>query len=194
MANGSGTSAYQDDDDSDDLVEISGPRPTVMTTIKAEAPNTPSSMATPSVTSDAPNRGQKRPSEVIDLTISDDDEPPHKRPNTNLRQSSIHSQVTHNATTNYPYASHSPLSFSLANNSNLRNGTGSPSFRSNSPFSLGTSQFRSAIATLPGVASPQHQTQNLNQNQIHSQGHSQNSQAQSWSSSSNYYLYQDEGV
>ncbi|KAF2421259.1 hypothetical protein EJ08DRAFT_653500 [Tothia fuscella] len=79
-----GTNPSPDGDESDDLVEIvETSRPSV----KVEAPNTPFSMnMTPPVPSpgwvaSAPlSRGTKRTSEVIDLTLDDDDEPPAKRP------------------------------------------------------------------------------------------------------------------
>jgi len=78
---------YGDDDDeyddSDDLVEISDPR---VQSIKNESPATPFSLTrTPPAlyldvsapySASAPRTGQKRRSEVIDLTLSDDDEPP----------------------------------------------------------------------------------------------------------------------
>lgn len=76
---------YDDeDDDSDDLVEITDPR---IKSIKSEAPATPYSFGrTPpafsreaSTSYSAPTAaraGQKRKSEVIDLTLSDDEEPP----------------------------------------------------------------------------------------------------------------------
>jgi E3 SUMO-protein ligase PIAS1 len=76
---------YDDEDDeSDDLVEIYDPR---FKTIKSEAPATPFSFArtTPAFSREASTShaaptaaraGQKRKSEVIDLTLSDDEEPP----------------------------------------------------------------------------------------------------------------------
>lgn len=65
------------DDSDDDLVEISDFR---LAAIKGEAVYTPQSLAkTPSLASreasTAPRTGSKRTSEVIDLTLSDDDEP-----------------------------------------------------------------------------------------------------------------------
>lgn len=82
--------SYADDDDDDDLIEISDYRPAGL---KAETPATPSfGMTTPMHTpgSNSGNRangmggaGTKRKSEVIDLTLSDDDDaPPAKRPAT----------------------------------------------------------------------------------------------------------------
>jgi E3 SUMO-protein ligase PIAS1 len=67
-----------DDYDSDDLVEVPDYR---VTAIKNEAVPTPISLArTPPLSSreasSAPRTGNKRTSEVIDLTLSDDDEPP----------------------------------------------------------------------------------------------------------------------
>ncbi|OCK84814.1 hypothetical protein K432DRAFT_413769 [Lepidopterella palustris CBS 459.81] len=75
------TSSYDEDGDEDDLVEISDYR---VTNIKNEASNTPFSLArTPPLSSreastaaPAPRSSHKRTSEVIDLTLSDDDEPP----------------------------------------------------------------------------------------------------------------------
>lgn len=65
------------DDSDDDLVEISDYRDRV-TTIKHEAAPTPVSLSTPPLpsreASSAP-RSNKRPAEVVDLTLSDDDEP-----------------------------------------------------------------------------------------------------------------------
>ncbi|KAF1957550.1 hypothetical protein CC80DRAFT_46995 [Byssothecium circinans] len=74
----SNTNGYDDDDESDeDLVEISDYR---LAAIKSEAVASPQYlMRTPPVpsreTSSAPRTGGKRASEVIDLTLSDDDEP-----------------------------------------------------------------------------------------------------------------------
>lgn len=75
--------AYNDDDDSDDLIEIPPP---YASKVKREAPATPVSMFSPHSQGDSASRqpssqhrGQKRPSEVIDLTLSDDDEPAPKR-------------------------------------------------------------------------------------------------------------------
>jgi E3 SUMO-protein ligase PIAS1 len=66
------------DDSDDDLIEISDYRDRV-TAIKSEAAPTPVSLSTPPIlsreTSTAP-RSNKRTSEVVDLTLSDDDEPP----------------------------------------------------------------------------------------------------------------------
>jgi E3 SUMO-protein ligase PIAS1 len=65
------------DDSDDDLVEISDYRDRV-SAIKNETVPTPVSLSTPPLpsreTSTAP-RSNKRPSEVVDLTLSDDDEP-----------------------------------------------------------------------------------------------------------------------
>lgn len=66
------------DDSDEDLVEISDYRDRV-TAIKSEAAPTPVSLSTPPLpsreTSTAPRSNNKRPSEVVDLTLSDDDEP-----------------------------------------------------------------------------------------------------------------------
>lgn len=72
-----GYSAHGDSDD--DLIEISDYRDRV-TAIKSEAAPTPVSLSTPPLpsreTSTAPRSNNKRPSEVVDLTLSDDEEPP----------------------------------------------------------------------------------------------------------------------
>jgi E3 SUMO-protein ligase PIAS1 len=64
------------DDSDDDLIEIPDYR---VQAIKTEAAPTPTSLSTPPLpsreTSTAPRSGQKRKSEVVDLTLSDDDEP-----------------------------------------------------------------------------------------------------------------------
>ncbi|KAI4951220.1 hypothetical protein J4E91_003927 [Alternaria rosae] len=64
------------DDSDDDLIEIPDYR---IQAIKTEAAPTPTSLSTPPLpsreTSTAPRSGQKRKSEVVDLTLSDDDEP-----------------------------------------------------------------------------------------------------------------------
>ena len=66
-----------DDDDDDDIVEIPDYR---VTSIKSEAVQTPTYLSTPPMPSrepsTAPRSGMKRTSEVVDLTLSDDDEPP----------------------------------------------------------------------------------------------------------------------
>jgi len=73
---------YEDDDCNDDLVEISDPR---VMSLRGEASSTPYSLgspmfsretSTPHSTTNGTRVGQKRKSEVIDLTLSDDDEPP----------------------------------------------------------------------------------------------------------------------
>jgi E3 SUMO-protein ligase PIAS1 len=65
-----------DDESDDDLVEITDYR---VQAIKSEAAPTPTSLSTPPVPSrepsTAPRSGQKRTSEVVDLTLSDDEEP-----------------------------------------------------------------------------------------------------------------------
>ena len=65
-----------DDDSDDDLIEIPDYR---IRAIKSEAAPTPTSLSTPPLpsreTSSAPRSGTKRTSEVVDLTLSDDDEP-----------------------------------------------------------------------------------------------------------------------
>jgi E3 SUMO-protein ligase PIAS1 len=72
-----GYSAHDDSDD--DIVEIQDYRDRV-TAIKSEAAPTPVSLSTPPLpsreTSTAPRSGNKRTSEVVDLTLSDDEEPP----------------------------------------------------------------------------------------------------------------------
>ncbi|USP78704.1 uncharacterized protein yc1106_05978 [Curvularia clavata] len=65
-----------DDDSDDDLVEITDYR---VQAIKSEAAPTPTSLSTPPLPSrepsTAPRSGQKRTSEVVDLTLSDDEDP-----------------------------------------------------------------------------------------------------------------------
>ncbi|KAF1915717.1 PINIT domain-containing protein [Ampelomyces quisqualis] len=67
------------DDSDDDLVEIQDYRNRVAA-IKSETAPTPVSLSTPPLpsreTSTAPRSNNKRPSEVVDLTLSDDEEPP----------------------------------------------------------------------------------------------------------------------
>ncbi|KAH7074411.1 PINIT domain-containing protein [Paraphoma chrysanthemicola] len=71
-----GYSAHDDSDD--DLIEVTDYRDRV-TAIKSEAAPTPVSLNTPPLpsrdSSTAPRSGNKRTSEVVDLTLSDDDEP-----------------------------------------------------------------------------------------------------------------------
>ncbi|KAL6704649.1 E3 SUMO-protein ligase pli1 [Coniothyrium glycines] len=73
-----GYSHQHDDDSDDDIVEL--PADYRVRNIKNETALTPSSLSTPPIpsreTSSAPRSGQKRTSEVVDLTFSDDDEPP----------------------------------------------------------------------------------------------------------------------
>ena len=73
-----GKATHHDAGSDDDLIEISDYR---VTNIKAESRSTPlSATRTPPLSSrdssTAPRTGSKRTSEVIDLTLSDDDEPP----------------------------------------------------------------------------------------------------------------------
>jgi E3 SUMO-protein ligase PIAS1 len=72
--NGYGTN----DDSDEDLIEVSDYRDRI-TAIKSEAAPTPVSLSTPPLpsreTSTAPRSNNKRSSEVVDLTLSDDDEP-----------------------------------------------------------------------------------------------------------------------
>lgn len=75
--------AYDDDDSEEELVEVSDFR---VAAIKSEAVPTPQSLQsirTPSApsreASSAPRTGNKRKSEVIDLTLSDDEEPRPKK-------------------------------------------------------------------------------------------------------------------
>lgn len=85
QSNGSayGYGAYDDEDSEEELVEIPDYR---ISAIKSEAVPTPQSL--PSIrtppapsreASSAPRTGSKRTSEVIDLTLSDDDEPRPKK-------------------------------------------------------------------------------------------------------------------
>ncbi|KAF2203440.1 hypothetical protein GQ43DRAFT_265304 [Delitschia confertaspora ATCC 74209] len=78
VSRNSAQSAKEEDGSDDDLIEIPDYR---VTTIKNESLSTPQSMTrTPPISSrdssTAPRTGAKRKSEVIDLTLSDDDEPP----------------------------------------------------------------------------------------------------------------------
>lgn len=70
-------SAIAADDSDDDIVEIPDYR---VASIKSEAVQTPNYLSTPPMPSrepsTAPRSGTKRTSEVVDLTLSDDDEPP----------------------------------------------------------------------------------------------------------------------
>lgn len=85
------------DDSDDDIVEIPDYR---VASIKSEAVQTPTYLSTPPMPSrepsTAPRSGSKRTSEVVDLTLSDDDEPPRPakkvayRPPTNPPESSRH--------------------------------------------------------------------------------------------------------
>lgn len=72
-----GTAIAADDSDDDDLVEIPDYR---VASIKSEVAQTPNYLSTPPMPSrepsTAPRSGVKRTSEVVDLTLSDDDEPP----------------------------------------------------------------------------------------------------------------------
>jgi E3 SUMO-protein ligase PIAS1 len=72
-SNGYGAHSYESDDD---LVDITDSR---VRTIKSEHAPTPTSLSTPPLpsreTSTAPRSNNKRTSEVVDLTLSDDDEP-----------------------------------------------------------------------------------------------------------------------
>jgi E3 SUMO-protein ligase PIAS1 len=65
------------DESDDDLVDITDSR---VRNIKSEAAPTPTSISTPPLpsreTSTAPRSSNKRTAEVVDLTLSDDDEPP----------------------------------------------------------------------------------------------------------------------
>jgi E3 SUMO-protein ligase PIAS1 len=90
-----------DDDSEDDIVEIPDYR---VRAIKSEAAPTPTSLSTPPLpsreTSTAPRTSNKRKSEVVDLTLSDDEEPvrPTKKvayttPNNSLPDSSRRYQL-----------------------------------------------------------------------------------------------------
>lgn len=72
-----GYSAHDEDESDDEIQEISGFR---VRSIKNESAPTPTSLSTPPLpsrdSSTAPRSGNKRTSEVVDLTLSDDDEPP----------------------------------------------------------------------------------------------------------------------
>lgn len=72
-----GYSTHDDYESDDEIQEISGFR---VRSIKNEAAPTPTSLSTPPLpsrdSSTAPRSANKRNSEVVDLTLSDDDEPP----------------------------------------------------------------------------------------------------------------------
>ncbi|KAJ4991630.1 sumo ligase [Stagonosporopsis vannaccii] len=88
-------SAVAADDSDDDIIEIPDYR---VASIKSEAVQTPTYLSTPPMPSrepsTAPRSGSKRTAEVVDLTFSDDDEPPRPakkvayRPPTNPPESS----------------------------------------------------------------------------------------------------------
>lgn len=139
-----GASAYGHSDSDDDIIEISTSRPN--TRIKAESPNTPQSMSlTPLAIGDSitnsggGHRGQKRQSEVIDLTLSSDDETirSNKRqvPNSRPYHSQVNSNSTAFPTNQFPtntsplstsYRASLPVSFSFSSNG-LPGRTGNPS-------------------------------------------------------------------
>ncbi|KAF2666286.1 hypothetical protein BT63DRAFT_416679 [Microthyrium microscopicum] len=129
---------YDDDDSDDDLVEIPGPRSNL---VKAESPYTPLSLdRTPVPDPIQSNRPSKRKSEVIDLTISDDDddEPIAKRRQfanpSGSRMSLPYQQVPSSIHRNPPsISSYEPLSFSFTN-SNLPRTTGLPNQSSLNPM------------------------------------------------------------
>lgn len=119
-----GATSKYDDEDSDDLVEISDYR---VASLKTEASNTPLSLArTPPLSSreastvaSAPRTGSKRASDVIDLTLSDDDEPP--RPV---------KKVAYNTPNSLPDPSRNPFRQpSLSNNTHTRPLNGVAPFR-----------------------------------------------------------------
>lgn len=101
-----GYSAHDDDSD-EDLVEISDYRDRV-TAIKSEAAPTPVSLSTPPIpsreTSTAP-RSNKRSAPVVDLTLSDDDEP--VRPAKKVAYSTPNSVPDHTRRYQLPPLSHS---------------------------------------------------------------------------------------
>lgn len=117
------TNGHDDDSDSDeDLVEITKPKQPVM---KVEASNVPFSFSKltppnqPSMTppvppaasaaSSGPRPGQKRKSEVIDLTLSDDDEPPAKKPHYSTPNSLPDYGQQKNGYPSYPRSNHYAL-------------------------------------------------------------------------------------
>lgn len=82
----SNTTGYSDsDEDSDDLIEISGTRALSSTmgggTPRSFSVQTPNSTISARGSISTASRGQKRQTEVIDLTLSDDEAPAPKRPN-----------------------------------------------------------------------------------------------------------------
>lgn len=119
-SNGAANSHDDDDDDSDeDLVEITKPKQPVM---KVEASNVPFSFSkltppnqpsmtppVPPAASSGPRPGQKRKSEVIDLTLSDDDEPPAKKPHYSTPNSLPDYGQLKNGYPSYPRSDHYAL-------------------------------------------------------------------------------------
>ncbi|KAH6622013.1 E3 SUMO-protein ligase PIAS1 [Boeremia exigua] len=91
------------DDSDDDFIEIVDPTDSRVSGIKGEAVQTPAYLSTPPnpsrEPSTAPRSGTKRTSEVVDLTLSDDDEPPRPakkvayRPPTNPPEPSRHYEL-----------------------------------------------------------------------------------------------------
>lgn len=89
--------AGHNDESDDDLVELPSASDWRVRSIKSEAAPTPTSLSTPPMpsreASSAPRSGQKRTSEVVDLTLSDDDEPP--RPAKKVAYSTPNSMPDH---------------------------------------------------------------------------------------------------
>ncbi|KAK3061236.1 hypothetical protein LTS18_006714, partial [Coniosporium uncinatum] len=182
------------DEDSDDLVEIPDYR-TRASTLKMEPANTPFSFSTPPVSATsreastagsgaAPRVGSKRKSEVIDLTLSDDDEParPAKRPaygtpvasisHDSFTSSNLHHQQRHPSTssTSVPTNGIQPFQIRPSHPSHTSSSGGSshlcpPPHSSNKPStSPGHAQGYPRPPTLPPAQqhAPSGQRQRLN--------------------------------
>ncbi|TID15850.1 DNA-binding SAP [Venturia nashicola] len=154
-SNGTANGHHNDDADSDsdeDLIEITKPKQPVM---KVEASNVPFSFSklTPpppvlpaaSAASSGPRPGQKRKSEVIDLTLSDDDEPPAKKPHYSTPTSLPDYGQQKNGYPSYPRSNHYALN---------TNGNVSHQVQTHTQLALrGTSRFISSVVN-PTNAAP----------------------------------------
>jgi E3 SUMO-protein ligase PIAS1 len=136
-----------DEDDSDDLVEVTEvERPS----FKHESPATPFSFSlatqvpSPASAASVPRAGQKRKSEVIDLTLSDDEAPPAaKRPAYDTPNS------LPDRRNGYP-SFRTSSSHALSTNGNASHQLGRSSFSGlNNPFNLSSPPHRSAMAGSP---------------------------------------------
>lgn len=157
------TNGHDDDSDSDeDLVEITKPKQPVM---KVEASNVPFSFSKltppnqPSMTppvppaasaaSSGPRPGQKRKSEVIDLTLSDDDEPPAKKPHYSTPNSLPDYGQQKNGYPSYPRSNH----YALNTNGNVSHQVQTHSTHPAITAVRGTSRFINSVVN-PTNAAP----------------------------------------